>query len=114
MQTIGPRAAVDDLTDRVRQQSNLLHRRRHGRNARLVQFQAVKHGGGQASRGPCRHVDGICRENIRRLVAQRLGRGFQRVGLGRIVRRRQLPRSSACFGGDRCHQGLIIGHMINP
>ena len=45
LQTIGLRAAVDDVTDGVRQHSNLCHRRGHGRNARLVQFQAIQHGG---------------------------------------------------------------------
>ena len=114
LQTIGLRAAVDDLTDGVRQHSNLFHRRSHGRDARVVEFQPIQHGGGQASRRPCRHVDGIRRENIRRLVTQRLSRSFQRLGLGRIIRRRQLPRCSARFGGNRCHQGLIIGHMFNP
>ena len=114
LQTIGLRAAVDDLTDGVRQHSNLFHRCSHGRDARLVQFQAIQHGGGQASLGPCRHVDGICREDIRRLVAQRLGRSFQRARLGRIIRGRQYPRRSARFGGYRCHQGLIFGHMFNP
>jgi SAM-dependent methyltransferase len=67
----------------------------HLTDARVVEFQPIQHGGGQASRRPCRHVDGIRRENIRRLVTQRLSRSFQRLGLGRIIRRRQLPRCSS-------------------
>ena len=73
LQTIGLRAAVDNLADGVRQHSNLCHRRSHGRDARVVEFQAIKHRGGQASIGPCRQVDGIGREDIGRLVAQSLG-----------------------------------------